>query len=171
MGGALSGPLLAAAGVLLVSGLAKLRGPGPATQALAAAGLPARAGLIRLLGAGETVAGAAALLAPGRPSAALLALAYTGLAAAALILARRQAACGCFGESDTPASGAQAAMNTVLAVLAALAIAWPAHGLAWVLARSPFSAAVLLAGLLAAVYGAVTAYTQLPAAWGAWSGR
>jgi hypothetical protein len=171
MSGALTGPLLAAAGVLLVSGAAKLRAPGPTTAALATAGLPARSWLVRLLAVGETVAGAAALLAPGRASAALLALAYTGLAGAALVLARRRAACGCFGESDTPASGAQAAMSAALAVLAALAIGWPAHGLAWVLARPPATAAVLVAGLLAAVYGAVTTYTRLPAAWNAWSGR
>ena len=49
------------------------------------------------------------------------------------MLARRQSACGCFGENDVPASIAQSILSGVLAVGAAAAAFSGAHGLQWVL--------------------------------------
>lgn len=87
-----------------------------------------------------------------------------------MALARRHAACGCFGESESPASVAQAILSLALALvaLAAAAVALP-HGLGWVLGRAPVPAATLLLGTAGAAYGAVLAYTEVPRAWAAWS--
>jgi hypothetical protein len=86
----------------------------------------------------------------------------------ALLLARRRAACGCFGEDDFPASRAQALLSAVLAVASAAAAVWPPHGL---LDRPAGQAVVLMIGIAASAYATVLAYTQLPAAWSAWSAR
>lgn len=168
---ALLGPVLVAAGVLCVSGTAKLRAPRAAARAFATLGLPGSTGLVRVLSLAELVLGASVLIAPVRPLVALLAGAYLVFAAAALTLMRRRATCGCFGEAGAPASGGQSALSLATAVVCAVGAAWPPHGLTWVLARSPGLAAATLAGLAACVYAAVLAYTALPAAWTAWSGR
>ena len=46
-----------------------------------------------------------------------------------------------------------------------------AHGLPWILGRAPLEALVLGLGIATAVFATVVAYTELPAAWGAWSRR
>jgi hypothetical protein len=55
-----------------------------------------------------------------------------------------------------------------LAVGAALA---GPHGVGWALGRPALSAAVLAAGIAGALYATMAVYTQLPAAWTAWSGE
>jgi len=169
--GALTAPLLIAAGLLVISGLAKLRAPTTAARALAVAGLPAGTALVRTLSAAEITLGVAALSTGGRVIAAGLGVVYAGFAALALLLARRRAACGCFGDSDAPASRVQALLSAVIASLCTLAVVRPAHDLHWVLERSPATAATLLIGAAACVYAVVLVYTQLPAAWAAWSTR
>lgn len=177
MGAALTAPFVTAAGLLIVSGLAKLRSPHAAAGALIAAGLPvagrprAVPGLVRAAALAELALGLAALLAGGRALALGLAVAYAGFAVLAWRLAGRRAACGCFGAQEAPATRAQALMSLALAGAAALAAAWPAGTLGWVLGRPAAQAATLALALCACVYGAVIAYTQLPAAWAAWSGR
>ncbi len=168
---ALLGPVLVAAGVLCVSATAKLRAPRPAVGALVTLGLPASAGLVRVLAALELVLGASVLIAPARSLVTVLAAGYLVFAAMALTLMRRRAACGCFGEGTTPAWRGQVVLSLATAGLCAAGAAWPPHGLAWVLARSPGLAAASLAGLAACVYAAVLVYTALPGAWAAWSGR
>ncbi len=100
----------------------------------------------------------------GRFSGRLLALTYLGLAGLTAVLARRAQSCGCFGEGDVPASIVQ----SVLSVVLALASVAPTHDVGWVFARPAGSAAVLVAGIVAAVYGTVVAYSQIPPAWRAW---
>ena len=48
------------------------------------------------------------------------------------------------------------------------AAVWPPHGL---LERPAGQAVVLMIGIAASAYATVLAYTQLPAAWSAWSAR
>jgi uncharacterized membrane protein YphA (DoxX/SURF4 family) len=69
-------PVLTASGLLVVSGTAKLRAPGPAAQALRAAGVPARQWLVQLLSLGELALGVLGFVAPGRLTAGLLVAAY-----------------------------------------------------------------------------------------------
>jgi hypothetical protein len=167
-------PLLVCAGLLAISGTAKLRSPGPAADALVVLGWPASrrpVGPVRALAVAELALAAAAALVPGRITAAALAAAYGGFALVATRLARRRAACGCFGEASGPASTGQALLSLAGAVLCALAVVWPAHGVGWVLGHGPLTAATLLAGVGASVWAAVLAYTELPIAWSAWGGR
>ena len=65
--------LWAAAGVLAIGGLAKLRSPGSTRQALAAAGIRAPAPAVRAVGAAEVALAAACVAFPGRSTAAALA--------------------------------------------------------------------------------------------------
>lgn len=171
MAAALTGPVLMAAALLLVSGAAKLRAPQPAVLALRAAGLPGGRLAIRALAAGELGLGVAGLAAAGRATALALATAYAAFAAFALVLARKRAACGCFGDGGAPATPAQALLSGLVAAACGLAAPWPPAGLAWVLQRPPATACGLIIGVAGCVYAAMIAYTALPDAWTAWSGR
>lgn len=168
MSAALTAPFLAAGGVLCVSGAAKLRSPRTAVPALARLGLPARASLVRAIAAAELVLGATALAAPGRVVALVVAGAYAGFAVVALRLHSLRAACGCFGESDAPASRVQATLSAVIALAALTAAVWPPGGLGWLVGRPVAAALALALGVGGCVYGLVIAYTELPSAWAAW---
>jgi hypothetical protein len=168
-------PFIVAAGVLCVAAIAKLRAPAVAASALGTLGLPfaprlAR-GLVLVFAVGEFVLGAVAVAAPSRALAAVMACLYAGFAGVALVLHRRQAACGCFGATVATASPVQAALSAALALVCAVAAVEPAHGLSWIFGRAPLEAGVLVFGIGAAMYATVVAYTHLPSAWNAWSGR
>ena len=168
MADVLTAPLAVAAVVLIVAGVAKLRAPAPAAAALGELGLPAAALPIRAFAAGEIALGVWALVAPTSVAAIALACCYAAFAALALLLAGRRASCGCFGEGEFPASRAQALLSSVLAAASAAAAVWPPHG---PLDRPAGQAVVLVIGIAASAYATVLAYTQLPAAWSAWSAR
>jgi hypothetical protein len=155
---ALTVPHAVAALVLCAAGLAKLRSPATAATALGIS-----TGWIRAFSIYELALGAAALVWP--VLSPLMALTYAGLAALTFRLARRAQSCGCFGEGDAPASRAQSLLSLVLA----LVCAGPSHGGGWLLDRPPGPAAVLVLGVIAAAYGTVVAYAEIPAAWRAWS--
>ena len=168
MADALTAPMAVAALVLIVAGVAKLRAPAPAVAAVRELGLRADQPSIRFLAAAEIALGVWALVGPTSIAAIALACCYAAFAGLALMLARRRAACGCFGEGDFPASRVQALLSAVLALTCAAAAVWPPHGL---LDRPAGQAVVLVIGIAAAAYAMVLAYTQLPAAWSAWSAR
>jgi hypothetical protein len=164
----LTAPVAVAALVLIVAGVAKLRAPAPAVGAARELGVRVAATPIRAFAAAEVALGVWALAAPSGVAVAALACCYAGFAALALLLASRRAACGCFGEGDFPASRVQALLSALLAVACAAAAVWPPHAL---LDRPAGQAVVLVIGIAAAAYATVLAYTQLPAAWSAWSAR
>ncbi|HWF73935.1 MAG TPA: MauE/DoxX family redox-associated membrane protein [Solirubrobacteraceae bacterium] len=168
MSAILTAPVAVAVLVLALAGVAKLRAPDPARYALAAAGLTIPRAAIRILAGAELAVAALVLLAPGRAACALLAATYGVLALVAGALARRGAACGCFGGGDAPATAAHVALSAALALVAAAAVAWPAHGIAWLLRGTPGVAGPLALGIAGAAYATVLAYTELPAAWTAW---
>jgi hypothetical protein len=174
----LTTPIAMTAIVLAVAGIAKLRSPAGAVRALAAAGLsvpgpgvPIAASLVRIAASLELAVAALVLLVPGRASCALLAATYALLALVAGALARRGAACGCFGAGDAPATAAHVGLSAVLAVIAGAGVAWPAHGIAWLLGATPGVAGALVLGIAGAAYATVLAYTELPSAWSAWRPR
>ncbi len=107
--------------LLALAGLAKVRRPQPAVEALRAAGVPAPGGLVRILAVAEVAVAAAGLVAGGRMAAAILAAAFLCLAigAAAGGGAAGSVACGCFGDADGPSLG----RRHVLANLAACGVA------------------------------------------------
>jgi hypothetical protein len=168
MADVLTAPLAIAALVLIVAGVAKLRAPGPAAAALRELGLPAGQPLIRAFAAAEIALGIWALASPAGVAAIAMACCYAVFAAVALLLARRRAACGCFGETEFPASRLQAVLSALLAAACTAAAVWPVHG---ALDRPAGQAVVLLIGIVAAAYATVLAYTLLPAAWSAWSAQ
>jgi hypothetical protein len=168
---ALAGPFLAAALALCVAGLAKLRSPRPAAEALAVAGLPSHPWLIRCFAACELALGMYAALSGSTLAAIAMAATYAGFAGLTLLLHRRHAACGCFGSEGAPASPAQSAISAVLAAVAAAAAISHAHDLSWIVSRSAVTAASLLIGIGGAVFALVVAYSDLPVAWSAWSAR
>jgi len=164
-------PFAAAALVLCIAGVAKLRSPHPAARALAALGLGAAPGLVRALGAFEVALGCWGLIAPGAVVAAATAAAYAVFAVLARLLVLRRASCGCFGESELPASTWQSALSSVLAALCVIAAVRAPASFLWMLGRPAAMAAGLLVALVGCAYAIVVAYTLLPAAWAAWSPR
>jgi hypothetical protein len=167
----LTGPFAVAAIVVAVAGISKLRAPAVATAALYELGLPSASWIARLLGVGEVALGAWCLIAPGVFAAAALGCCYLAFALTALTLARRRAACGCFGDHQQPASLGQSAISGALAAVCVVAAVAGPHDVGWVLSRPAGQAAVLALGIAGCAYATVLAYTQLPAAWGAWSAR
>ncbi|MDQ6806002.1 MAG: hypothetical protein M3065_13790 [Actinomycetota bacterium] len=171
MAALLTTPIAVAALVLAVAGAAKLRSPAGARHALAAAGLSVPSAAIRTIASVELALAALVLLAPGRAACALLAAMYAVLALVARILARGGAACGCFGGEGAPATVTHVGLSVVLVLVAAVGVAWPAHGIAWLLGSAPGIAAPLALGIAGAAYATVLAYTELPSAWSAWRPR
>jgi hypothetical protein len=168
---AVTGPYLIAALTLCIAGFAKLRSPRPAARAMRAAGLRGNPLAIRVFAAGEVALGVAAAALATPVTAAALAAVYSAFAVLALVLHHRGAECGCFGDSGAPASPLQSAISAVLAAVCALAAAASTDGIPWVFGRSPGTATILILGIGAAVYATVVAYSELPSAWTAWSGR
>jgi hypothetical protein len=162
---ALTAPFAAAALVLCVAGAAKLRAPGSAVRALRSIGIPAREPLVRTLAAGEIALGVLALLTPGRATAIPVTCVYATFAVVALLLLRRRAECGCFGDSEVPASRLQGLLNVTLTAVSLAAAVHQPHGLGWIVGQP-----VLMLGIAGAAFAIVLAYTELPRAWSAWSG-
>lgn len=170
MADALTPPLAVAALVLCVGGATKFRCPVTAGRALAELGVPAPVALVRLLAVVELAVGACALAWPAAVPRVALAVLYSGFAAASTLLARRRSSCGCFGDRETPASVAQAALSSCLALVSLGAAIWQAHGAEWLLARSAPTAVTVTLGVGAAAYALMLAYTELPSAWSTWAG-
>lgn len=163
---ALAPPFVVAALLLCVAGALKLRSPWVAARALRVSPWA-----VRGLACGEIALAAACALDPSRPLAAALAAVYGGFSVVAVVLMRRGVPCGCFGDNDLPVSLAHVIASELLAAVALGAAVVGPHGLGWVLGQPAPTAAVLMVGIVGALYATVALYTQLPAAWAAWSGE
>ena len=168
MSQALTPGLLLGALILCVAGAAKLRAPQSAARAARTIGLPASPVLIRVFALAEVATGCWCAVRPSPISAGLLAAFYGSFVGLTFALARVRASCGCFGEGDAPASWLQAVLSASLCLIAIAAAFAGTHGFTWVFHRDPLDAAVLIMGSLAATYGVVLAYTELPSLWAAW---
>jgi uncharacterized membrane protein YphA (DoxX/SURF4 family) len=162
-----SGPILAvAAGVLVVSGAAKLRGPMPAAQAVTAVGLPGGVAAVRGLAVVEIAVGLACLIDPVPAAAAALGLLYLVLAGFVVMawrLPEPLPSCGCMGtDRDPPPHPLHAAVNVVLAGAGVLAVVAPAAGLGTLAADAPLLALPLFAGLACGVTLVRAALETLP---------
>ena len=150
------------AALLAVAGIRKITDPAATEAALQGARLPSDQRLVRLLGAGEVVLAAAVLGLGGALPAALVAVAYAAFAVFAFRQSRRGAGCGCFGESDAPATNLHVAMDAAAAVMAAVAAT---QGAPAVRALAADGAAALLFGialLVTATAALRLALTALP---------
>jgi hypothetical protein len=150
--------------VLGVAGLFKLRSPGAAATAV---GTPVAA--IRLFSVLEIGLCGYALVLGGRGSAVAMTLLYAGFAVLSLRLAAQGEACGCFGSRTPAASPLQALVSAALAAVCATASVTGAPSASGFLHGSPAVATISALGVLAAVYGVVLAYTELPTQWRAWA--
>lgn len=111
---------LVGAGLLVPAGVAKLRRPVGAADALGWHSRRAHAA-VRGVGAGEIALAGAVLVTGGPTAAALLALAYLVFAAVAVRQRRRGASCGCFGQAEAPVGLLHVVVNLTVAVAAGLA--------------------------------------------------
>lgn len=166
-GSAGAGPFLAAACLLLVSGIAKLRRPDAAADVLASFRVPGGRRAARLVGALEVALAAWAIAAPGRAAAAAVCAAYALFAVVAAALVTRAvplASCGCLGETRTPPSPVHVALNLACVAAAAIAVAAPPPPLDTLLPSLPLGGAPLVLGVLVATWLAVAVLAHLPQA-------
>src|SRR4051794_5899759 len=102
---AFDGPLLAAAALLVLAGVAKIVRPDATVGALRSVGAPASVLAVRALGAWEATLGTAALIVGGVVVDVLVGAAYAAFLAFVVSARWRGGAvtsCGCFGRDDTP---------------------------------------------------------------------
>jgi hypothetical protein len=161
------------AGLLAIAGIAKLRHPAPAANAMARAGFGAGRSGVRLTGLLECGVGAWVLLDPGVAALGALALAYATLASGIWAMRRADVSdCGCFGESASLApSRLHLAVNLMAAAACALAALTPPPGVRTAIDRAPLEALAMIAGLAAAILLSYLAFTTLPRAWSAYGGE
>lgn len=167
--------LLGAAAVLLaVSGLGKLRRPGRARVAVAAAGVPmsrwlATVTAVRAAGAVELLGATLVLVHGGRAAAGATALVFAGLTAVAVVLLRRAPGqdCGCFGGARGAVSRWHVLSNAAFTAAGAAGLAAPPTSVLAELGRQPLAGvpfAALVATLAAGCYLLMTALPQLSTA-------
>jgi hypothetical protein len=154
--------------LLIIAGVAKLRAPGPAAEALTVARLPSGAWLVRAASALELAAGAYVVATGGRVAAAVVLLAFAIFIGVTTRADREARSCGCFGADEAPASGWHLALCLLFAAVGVAGVAWPPPAIAGVSGVLPAVTAIVAA--LGAAYAAKLAFTELPGAWRAWSG-
>jgi hypothetical protein len=161
---AVAGPVFAASLLLAFAGVAKLRRPSGTVGALRAAGIAAPMWLGRAVGLAELAVATWSLAAGTGPASAAVAVTYLGFAAFSvrLMTTAGSASCGCFGESDTPASSTHVGVNLVLGLLAAGAAIDPPGSLVEVLDGQPAGGAALLMLVALGAWASYLALTLLP---------
>lgn len=162
---ALTGPVLAAAGLLALAAPGKLARPTSTANALGQLGLPRSTVLVRLLGVGELVLAAAVLLAPSRPVLALLAAVYLGFAGFVVLALRRGTAlssCGCFGKADTPPTRVHVGVVAGFAAVALAACVTGSASLPEVVREAPVAGLPVLAAAAMTVWLSWVALAVLP---------
>jgi hypothetical protein len=127
---------LSAALLLLPSGVAKIKTPGPSSAMLRGLRVAALRPLtgrtpMRLLGAAELAVGAAFVVAGGRIAAVALAVLYAAFVVVVAVALGRGArtSCGCFGSTDAPIGRAHLGVDVVALAAAGVSITRPAGAL------------------------------------------
>ena len=149
--------LLTAAGLLAISGIAKLRNPAPAAATL---GVPEL-----LLRGGAVVELAVAVLVAAAPGSGAIAAALLYLAFALLVAFQLRAgvttSCGCLGSAQTPPSRVHVALDLALALVCTASAFDTPHPLA---ALTRGAGAVVWAAAAAAAWMLVAGIELLPGA-------
>lgn len=148
--------------LLAIAGTAKITDPAATSAALQGARLVSDRRLVRVLGLGEMALAVAVLVAGGRLPALVLALAYAVFAVFAHRQSRQGAGCGCFGESDAPATRLHVALNVGGAGVAAVAAWRPAPSLVSTLDRGLFESVLVVTVLVLAAAALRLVLTALP---------
>lgn len=163
---ALSPGFIVVCALLVLAGVAKLRSPSAASDALSSVALPASRPMVRILGLGELAVGALAAVHPTHLTAAVVAISYAGFCA--FVLRARPASCGCFGAASSDTGSIHALLNATACIVAALAALLPPPGVASIARHGPLIAVSLGLGTVAATLAAYLAFTALPHAWHAY---
>jgi hypothetical protein len=155
--------------LLVIAGGHKILVAQTARASLSLVGVSAPAITVRALGAAEVALGTVAAVSPGLVSDTLVAAVYAAFCGFVVLLLVRQPAgsvdCGCFGGGEQRAGWLHVALNGAACSVAVAGGVVGAHGVGWILDRSPAVAPSLLIGLAAASYAAYLAYAVLPSAW------
>ena len=148
-------PYAAAAVLLAVAGVPKVRDPGDLVRAVRSVGMPFGRIPVRAFAAAEVVLAVAALVVPGRLTALLLAAMYAVFTAFVVLALRRGgvlSSCGCFGRADTPPTVAHAVVTGAASVVALLVAIDPPGAQPWSVVTDSGPFALLgLAALVALV--------------------
>lgn len=161
----LAPPLTAAALLLAVAGVGKIRRPRPTAQALATADLPHRDQLVRTLGVLELIAGAGAAATTFWPFRVAVAVCYLVFAAfLSYVLARgiRLDSCGCAGSQDIPPTRFHVVLDGIAVLVAVASVTSATPSLPRVLAGLKLYAAPYIAGTFALAYLLYVAAAFLP---------
>jgi hypothetical protein len=113
------GPLFAAAVLLILAAVPKIRRPDDATRALRSTGLPSSDLLVRMLAVAELAIGVYALAVGDRLAALLVAASYAGFTGFVVLARSRDgvvSSCGCFGQPDTPPTRSHIVVTALLAL-------------------------------------------------------
>lgn len=149
-----------AAGLLVPAGVAKLRAPDVAREAL---GLPRRAdSAVRLLGGIELLLAVAVLSTGARAAVAVLGLAYAGFTAVAVRQRARGASCGCFGATRTPTGWHHVLLDGAAALSAVMAVIVGVPSAIELMADAPLGGVPLVLGGAVAVATLQLLITALP---------
>jgi hypothetical protein len=153
------------AAVLVVSGVAKVITPAPASSLLSTLRLPASPWVARLFGVVEIAVGTAAVLRGGVVLATAVSVLYLAFAGV-VTMARRNGAptCGCFGASSAPPNRVHVWVNLASAVVALAAAISGDTAVADVLRHQPAAGVpfvILIATGVVLVVGLDTAGAEL----------
>ena len=152
----------AAAGLVLLAGVAKLRRPGATAEALALTRVPTTTGLVRVLGGAEIALAAAVLVVGGPWLFAALAATYLGFTTVAERQRRAGRGCGCFGATTTRVGPLHLGVDAAAALAAGIAAWQGVPGVAGILPDGVVSASTTLGLLVLAVVLAQLTLTTLP---------
>ncbi len=169
-------PFGAAALVLALSGLAKLRRPGSLVRVLHAIGIPAGPIVVRLLAGLELALGTACLVFPRRATAVgigLLYLFFAGFLSFFLARGIEVQSCGCAGDRELPPSWIHVGLNlaAAMAALGAAATGPAFEGVARTAAGVPLAGVGFVAGVATVSWLAVLCAAYLPTVLFAYRGR
>jgi len=162
---ALAGPVVVACVLVALAGGFKVLRPAPTSGALRAMRLPSSPHLVRALGVGELVLSVAAVATFSRPLLLLVAAAYIAFAGFVVVALQSDTplqSCGCFGQIDTPPSGAHVVVNLAAATTLGAAGVTGTPGLDVILPDQPWSAVPFLLLVAVCSYLCVVLLTVLP---------
>ena len=169
-------PFSAAALVLALSGLAKLRRPGSLVRLLRSIGIPVGPRVVRVFAGLELALGTACLVSPGQATAVgigLLYLSFAAVLASFLVRGIEVPSCGCAGDRDVPPSWIHVGLNLAAAAAAlGAASTGPAFGsVARTVGGLPLAGAGVVAGIATTSWLAVLCAAYLPTVLVAYRGR
>lgn len=160
---ALIPPFFAAAGLVVVSGMAKLRHPNPAGRALASVRLPSGSWTVRGIGLAEMAIGTWCLFAPSPAAAISLCVLYAAFAVfLAVLMGAQGASCGCLGKLETPPNVPHLALDAAAAASAAVIAFGPPPGVVAFAGSLPFGGAAFVLGTILIGYLAYLCAAYLP---------